>query len=515
VEAVALGGRHADRPAIFLSYSSKDRGAAQELDSALRDASFSTWFAPRNVEAGDSFAARIVAAIRESSLVIVLFTAGSNGSPHVERELALAVHFRKPILPIRVDKIVPNDTISYFLKLVQWMDVFLPLSDDLPEIIARVRDILDAEQSSRGGSAPCGSELNPAQLLAQRDALHLGYVHADLIVLRARQPTPGDVAVITRLGRWALLLGQRLELPIDVSLFQPAVLAREASTVEFVRRVGRACERIRIQLDSMHDVRIAGAVVLAFRVGGSVLYLNGISRESRLDAVGEWRGLARHVELPAMAFDELQAQVGGINEPESGVRRFRHRSVRYFEDRMIFEVGFAKYRANVWKMGRAAALAAHVQADGGSGEQVDELMFRAETYARALGATIPPLPFRTGDRVGDSAAALHYMLVTLVEQFREELYILFGERFAAVLDAALKSQVLLVLYHPDYEQDDIVTTAADVIERSLGRAGIPADLWHPMVRSVRARAEFSLVRDRLLAMQVAVSKFLTSIDMAI
>jgi len=53
---------------MFISYSSRDAGLAAELNDALGRASFATWFAPRDVEPGASFAEGIEAGIRDAAL---------------------------------------------------------------------------------------------------------------------------------------------------------------------------------------------------------------------------------------------------------------------------------------------------------------------------------------------------------------------------------------------------------------------------------------------------------------
>src|SRR6185312_13486068 len=50
----------------------------------------------------------------------------ANASPHVSREVNLALARKRPILPIRIEDVAPGGALEYLLSLVQRVDAFPP-----------------------------------------------------------------------------------------------------------------------------------------------------------------------------------------------------------------------------------------------------------------------------------------------------------------------------------------------------------------------------------------------------
>jgi TIR domain len=75
---------------VFISYSSQDATVAERVCSALEAAGLPCWIAPRDVRAGESYAAAIVEAISSSRMLVLLLSQGAISSPHVLREVERA-----------------------------------------------------------------------------------------------------------------------------------------------------------------------------------------------------------------------------------------------------------------------------------------------------------------------------------------------------------------------------------------------------------------------------------------
>lgn len=99
----------------FICHSSADKGLAEEAVSALEAAGHTTWFAPRDIPAGDPWPARINRAIRETRGVLLIGTATAFDSKHVDREIALADAHSKPVLPVIVDGAEVPPSVEYYL----------------------------------------------------------------------------------------------------------------------------------------------------------------------------------------------------------------------------------------------------------------------------------------------------------------------------------------------------------------------------------------------------------------
>src|SRR5450631_592072 len=111
---------------IFISYSQPDRGSAFELVSRLEGEGIQCWIAPRDIAPSADWAAEIMDAISGARAMILVFSANSNQSPQVRREVERAVHKQLSILPFRIEDVLPSKSLEFFLSTQHWMDAFPP-----------------------------------------------------------------------------------------------------------------------------------------------------------------------------------------------------------------------------------------------------------------------------------------------------------------------------------------------------------------------------------------------------
>ncbi len=127
---------------VFISYSSVDKAAADEVCEALERSEISCWIAPRDIGVG-SYASAIIKGIQDCKLLVLIFSSHSNKSPQVEREIERAVSKDKTIYPLRIENVVPSPDLELFISSEQWMDAFEPpLSDHLDKFCRNVKDLL-------------------------------------------------------------------------------------------------------------------------------------------------------------------------------------------------------------------------------------------------------------------------------------------------------------------------------------------------------------------------------------
>lgn len=129
---------------IFLSFSAMDRQFADRIEAELKNIGFDVWYSPRRLNPGDNYAAEIPKAIRNSSCLVLLHSGNANASPHILRELELALAQRKPIYPLRISRETPADAMEYYLSGVQWQN----LCDDYAEGIRHFITFLSTEHRS-------------------------------------------------------------------------------------------------------------------------------------------------------------------------------------------------------------------------------------------------------------------------------------------------------------------------------------------------------------------------------
>ena len=111
---------------VFVSYSQPDSHYAFELVSWIKRHGISAWIAPRDMSPMSDWAAEIIDAILAARIMMLAFSASSNDSPQVRREVERAVHKQLRILPFRIDDVLPSKSLEYFLSSQHWLDAFLP-----------------------------------------------------------------------------------------------------------------------------------------------------------------------------------------------------------------------------------------------------------------------------------------------------------------------------------------------------------------------------------------------------
>jgi hypothetical protein len=150
---------------VFVSYSQPDYECAMELVARLEGEGINCWIAPRDIAPSADWAAEIIDAISNARVMILVFSASSNDSPQVRREVERAVHKQVSILPFRIENVLPSKSLEYFLSAQHWMDAFPPPRDShYGRLCAYLKSQLARTESSRG-AAPDIASTQPAPIL--------------------------------------------------------------------------------------------------------------------------------------------------------------------------------------------------------------------------------------------------------------------------------------------------------------------------------------------------------------
>ncbi len=138
---------------VFISYSSKDQSIAHDLCDSLESEGIDCWIAPRDIVPGSCYSASIIDAITESLVVVFVFSAQSNESQHVVRELDCAAKRHKIIIPFRIEAIEPSKTVEYFVSTAHWFDAFPePSREDFGRLAQKLKEVLNKADSGEGTS---------------------------------------------------------------------------------------------------------------------------------------------------------------------------------------------------------------------------------------------------------------------------------------------------------------------------------------------------------------------------
>jgi TPR repeat protein len=111
---------------IFVSHSAKDKIAADAVVAHLERSGLRCWCAPRDIVPGASWASSIVNGINNCRAMVIVFSANANGSDHIPREVERAVNRGIPVVPVRIEDVLPHGDLEYFLSSSHWMDAITP-----------------------------------------------------------------------------------------------------------------------------------------------------------------------------------------------------------------------------------------------------------------------------------------------------------------------------------------------------------------------------------------------------
>jgi hypothetical protein len=110
---------------VFISHSSKDSKTATAICTALEARGHECWMSSRDIKPGENFQGTIVRAIRESGVMVLVFSANANNSDEIKKEMALASQSKKMVIPVRAEDVLPSEDFTYELATRQWIDMFV------------------------------------------------------------------------------------------------------------------------------------------------------------------------------------------------------------------------------------------------------------------------------------------------------------------------------------------------------------------------------------------------------
>ena len=148
---------------LFISHSSKDKTISDAICAALEGAGIRCWIAPRDVQPGRSFAGEINRAIQQSKVMVLVFSASSNNSEQILREVQLAVNSHLHIVQFRLEDVRLNDDLGYFLSTPHWLDAMQPpLENHIHRLKTSIKVLLDAPPGQTiTSAAPAEPEPSP------------------------------------------------------------------------------------------------------------------------------------------------------------------------------------------------------------------------------------------------------------------------------------------------------------------------------------------------------------------
>jgi hypothetical protein len=172
----------------------------------------------------------------------------------------------------------------------------------------------------------------------------------------------------------------------------------------------------------------------------------------------------------------------------------------------IAEAAPVPTRLDAWLLGSHLSLAALANDRGLAPENVQKWLESAKLHAAALGVAVADLPAAAagGSSQSTSREVLNYLFVQ-GQQIGRKLARRHGADHAALVEVALKSNLLRVLYSPGAGTTEAISGA---IAQAAPRGNLPATLWQPLVDLLAAKADAAEVRKAVQSFHAEVERHL-------
>ncbi len=199
---------------VFISYSSKDKPTADATCAILESKGIRCWIAPRDILPSADWGEAIIDAIGGARVFVLVFSSNANASPQIKREVERAINRGIPVVPFRIENVVPTKSLEYFLSTPHWLDAFSPpLEQHLNYLATVVANIL------QGSAAPAAPPPEPAETAPNRRGIMTGAGAAVLAAAAGGYFLFGRTRPETFVGSWT---AQSIDFGPDVpSPFAP------------------------------------------------------------------------------------------------------------------------------------------------------------------------------------------------------------------------------------------------------------------------------------------------------
>jgi hypothetical protein len=131
---------------VFISYPHQEKTTADAACATLEAAGIRCWIAPRDVHPGMDWSECIIDAISACKVMVLIFSGHTNASQQIKREVERAVNRGVPIIPMRIENVLPSKSLEYFISTPHWLDAMTPpIERHLQALTASVKGLLDAK----------------------------------------------------------------------------------------------------------------------------------------------------------------------------------------------------------------------------------------------------------------------------------------------------------------------------------------------------------------------------------
>jgi hypothetical protein len=165
-------------------------------------------------------------------------------------------------------------------------------------------------------------------------------------------------------------------------------------------------------------------------------------------------------------------------------------------------------RRIAWLLGNKMSLSALANDRGGADEETAKLFGQAQTLAEMLEVKVGDLPpaKTPAPASANFDRALQYLFAQ-GQPIGRALAAKYGDDHAALFELAVKSNILLALYRP---HTSVVGALSSAIEQAGGRAGLPVQLWQPLMDALANNVPVDELRQTVYRMHSEVDHYLAT-----
>lgn len=129
---------------VFISHSSTDKAIADAACSVLERNKIRCWVAPRDIAPGREWGEEIIKGIDSSKVLLLIFSSHANESAQVRREVERAIGKGLPVLPFRIEDVVPAGAMEFALSNTHWLDGFTPpMANHLGQLARSIKSLIE------------------------------------------------------------------------------------------------------------------------------------------------------------------------------------------------------------------------------------------------------------------------------------------------------------------------------------------------------------------------------------
>jgi len=136
---------------VFICYSSRDKPVADAVCAVLEAEGVRCWIAPRDILPGADWGECIIDSINEARAMVLIFSSNANtAQSQIKREVERAVNKGIPVIPFRIENVMPTKSLEYFLSTPHWLDAFTPpLDEHVRQLSNSIKRLLGKQVVSR------------------------------------------------------------------------------------------------------------------------------------------------------------------------------------------------------------------------------------------------------------------------------------------------------------------------------------------------------------------------------